>query len=537
VLSAIPPDHWPTARPFEFGGIDLLDTNLAAAVRSIEEAARAGRSQGLHLCNAYTLTLAAKSGDYRTMLGHEDAINLPDGTPVAWYYRLANRRRAQGPVRGPSLMKTTLETTDLRHFLLGGTDEVLVDLERVITIRYPGAQVAGSFSPPFAEPDPEAIEDFARRIKEARAEVVWVGLGTPRQDRVIAALVGRVGAVLVGVGAAFDFISGHKTEAPVALQQTGFEWAYRLGQEPRRLWRRYLIGNTIFIGAALRQLPSARRDSLAVRDRPTSLSSNSSEIPRVTVGRADVHCIDEGTAIALIVDAANGSLAPWLVITPNIQHVALLESDHELQACFRRADLVLADGWPVVQAVRLLSGRRLQRITGADLFPALCREAASLKLRIGIVGGLAGAAEDAVSVLRRRHPGLHVARTLEPPVGFENDPEQLADVLEKIRAADLDILFLALGTPKQEIFAGQRLDEMGAKVTVCVGAAIDFVAGRQRRAPVLLRRTGLEWAYRAVHEPRRLIPRYARSAPVFVRAVVRTRRQPQRADGVSGPSR
>ena len=354
MLSAIPPDHWPTARPFEFGGIDLLDTSLVAAVRSIEEAARAGRSQGLHLCNAYTLTLAARSGDYRTMLGHEDAINLPDGTPVAWYYRLANRRRAQGPVRGPSLMKATLESTDLRHFLLGGTDDVLVDLERVITKRYPGAQVAGSFSPPFAEPGPEEIEDFARRIRQSRAEVVWVGLGTPRQDRVIAALVGRVDAVLVGVGAAFDFISGHKTEAPVALQQTGFEWAYRLGQEPRRLWRRYLIGNTIFIGAALRQLPSARRESLAFLDGAPSLPSDASALPRVTVGRADVHCIDERTAIALIVNAATGWLAPWLVITPNIQHVALLESDNQLQACFRRADLVLADGWPVVQAVRLL---------------------------------------------------------------------------------------------------------------------------------------------------------------------------------------
>ena len=110
-------------------------------------------------------------------------------------------------------------------------------------------------------------------------------------------------------------------------------------------------------------------------------------------------------------------------------------------------------------------------------------------------------------------------------------------MLEQIRAAQLDILFLALGTPKQENFAGQRLDEMGAKVTVCVGAAVDFVAGRQRRAPRLLRRLGLEWAYRAVHEPRRLIPRYARSAPVFLRAVARTHREPRRAERLSGPAR
>jgi len=118
--------------------------------------------------------------------------------------------------------------------------------------------------------------------------------------------------------------------------------------------------------------------------------------------------------------------------------------------------------------------------------------------------------------------------TIEPERGFEGDPARLATLLQEVREAHLDILFLALGTPRQENFAARHLDDMGANVTVCVGAAIDFVAGRQRRAPLLLRRLGLEWAFRAFHEPRRLVPRYARSAPVFLRAVAGTRREQRR---------
>lgn len=520
------PDHWPTAQPFEFGGVNLVDVDLVSAVRGIEDAAHAKRSQGLHLCNAYTLTLATQQSEYRHMLAHDQAVNLPDGTPVAWYFRLAHRRPARGPVRGPSLMKATLARTTLRHFLLGGTEEVLADLERVIARRYPGADVVGRLAPPFAEPGPEEIDGFAQVINECGAQVVWVGLGTPRQDRVIAALVDKVDAVLIGVGAAFDFLSGHKAEAPVMLHQTGLEWTYRLAQEPRRLWRRYLVGNTLFIISAARQLPSARRtDALSTKaGRARVDTTRSVPLPRVSVGGAQVHCVDERTALDLLVDAAKDGSRPWLVVTPNIQHIALLETDPELQACFERADLVLADGWPVVRAVRVLTGQRVQRITGADMFPAMCEEAARHGLSVGIVGGMDGAATQAAMTLRERFPGLDVVCALEPPWGFESDPAALAKVIATVKDARLDLLFLALGTPKQENFAARHLDEFGASVTLCVGAAVDFVAGRQRRAPRMLRRVGLEWAYRAMHEPRRLLPRYARSAPVFLRAVSRNRR-------------
>lgn len=253
------PAHWSRARSFRFAGVTLLDTDIDGAVSSILGAVGARAPQGLHLCNAYTLSLAGRSEAYLETLTHPRAINLPDGTPVCWYYRLASGESARGPVRGPSLMKAVLSQAGLRHYLLGGTPQVLADLERVIAGDYPQAKVVGRLAPPFHDPSETDVDSFADRIRESGAEIVWVGLGTPRQDTVIARLVGEVDAVLVGVGAAFDFLSGHKSEAPAILHHSGLEWIYRLVSEPRRLWRRYLLGNIRFVAQAVQQLTSLRR--------------------------------------------------------------------------------------------------------------------------------------------------------------------------------------------------------------------------------------------------------------------------------------
>lgn len=246
--------HWSTARRFRFGDVELLDMDVEGALTGLLEAASAGTGHGVHLCNAYTLSLAGRDRAYQRSLAHPGAVNLPDGTPVSWFYRLLSGHPARGPVRGPSLMAAALRVPDRRHFLLGGTSEILTSLEHVISEKYPQAKVVGRLSPPFRDPSRPDIDAFADAVRVSGAEIVWVGLGTPRQDHVIAQLTPHVGAVLVGVGAAFDFISGHKSEAPAVLHHTGLEWVYRLMSEPRRLWRRYLMGNSIFVLQAVRQL-------------------------------------------------------------------------------------------------------------------------------------------------------------------------------------------------------------------------------------------------------------------------------------------
>lgn len=208
----------------------------------------------VRLANAYNVALANKDAEYGRLLVNE-GVNFPDGAPVVWFMNLRRQNKAAGRIRGPSLFPLTLRksvASGTRHFLLGSTPETLSRLEENIRASNPGIVIAGSYSPPFAAIDAEYVRDCAERVKASDADIVWLGLGTPKQDQLGTALARKIEAVTVNVGAGFDFQAGTVREAPEWVQQSGFEWLYRLALEPKRLWRRYLIGNVQFISAATR---------------------------------------------------------------------------------------------------------------------------------------------------------------------------------------------------------------------------------------------------------------------------------------------
>ncbi len=217
-------------------------------------ATRAGSGADVHLCNAYTLAHADADYAYKQML-RAATLNLPDGTSVVWANRLRFGHRVSARrVYGPDLFLDVLgcnATKGLRHYLLGGSPEVLADLEGEIRRRFPAARLVGAESPPFRTMTAAERQAQRARLLGSGANVVWVGLGTPRQDWVCAELAAVVPAVFVAVGAAFDFIAGAKRQAPILMQRSGLEWIFRLATEPRRLWKRYLFGNLRFLQAAL----------------------------------------------------------------------------------------------------------------------------------------------------------------------------------------------------------------------------------------------------------------------------------------------
>jgi N-acetylglucosaminyldiphosphoundecaprenol N-acetyl-beta-D-mannosaminyltransferase len=226
--------------------IDVLDREGAAD--EVVARALAGGPCAVHLCNAYTLSLAVRSQRTADLLDAGD-LNLPDGTPLVW---VARRKgiETSGRVYGPDLMLDVLDrgrAHGLRHFLHGSTPEVLADLEATLRARLRGVEIVGSFSPPFRDATAAEDDEAVARIVASGAHVVWVGLGTPRQDEWVARLRDRIPVPLVAVGAAFDFHAGRKTQAPAWMQERGLEWLFRLATEPRRLWRRYLIGNPVFL--------------------------------------------------------------------------------------------------------------------------------------------------------------------------------------------------------------------------------------------------------------------------------------------------
>ncbi len=186
----------------------------------------------------------------------------PDGMPLVWLNWLAGQRHVDR-VYGPDLMLATLEygvPRGYRHYLYGGAEGVPELLAERLRARFAGVQIVGTFSPPFRPIPPDEDEQMVQMINATAPDIVWIGLGSPKQERWAAAHVGRLSApVLICVGAAFDFHAGLKQQAPRWLQRSGLEWAFRLAHEPRRLWRRYLINNPIFVGLVAQQILGVRR--------------------------------------------------------------------------------------------------------------------------------------------------------------------------------------------------------------------------------------------------------------------------------------
>jgi len=198
---------------------------------------------------------------FRAIL-QRSALVTPDGMPLVWVGRLRGAS-GMGRVYGPDLMLETFRQaagTGVRHFLYGGAPGVADRLSEGLLARFPGTVVAGAHCPPFRELSDAELDEDAARFDAARADIVWVGLGTPRQELRAASLAPRTRAkVLVTVGAAFDFHTGRVRQAPPLLQKSGLEWAFRLWQEPGRLWRRYLVNVPLFAILATAELIGVRR--------------------------------------------------------------------------------------------------------------------------------------------------------------------------------------------------------------------------------------------------------------------------------------
>jgi len=244
---------------------------------------------------------------------------------------------------------------------------------------------------------------------------------------------------------------------------------------------------------------------------------------RVPLFGFELDAIDMSEAVDQIYRwVAGGEMCCRFVVTPNVDHAVLFQKHSALRRAYANASLVLADGMPIVVAARLL-GRALRgRVAGSDLAPALFAAAQRRGgLRVYLLGAAPGVAGRAAANIACRWPAVEVVGTYSPPIGFERRREENDTILSKIAAQRPDLLIVGLGAPKQELWVDHHRGRIEAAVTLCIGATIDFLAGEKRRAPLWMRRVGLEWLHRAASEPRRLARRYVRDAWIFPRLVWR----------------
>jgi len=242
---------------------------------------------------------------------------------------------------------------------------------------------------------------------------------------------------------------------------------------------------------------------------------------RVMFGRVPVDAIDQASAIDRI-EAMIAEDRPHMMVVVNASKLVLAAGDERLTGILERADLVTADGMSVVWGARVLGGRLPGRVTGIDTMELLVARAAKRGWRVFFLGAKPEAVAAAVDNLRRANPGLAVA-------GFRDGyfRGRGAEVVATIRAAAPDVLFVAMGSPAQEVFFDEHLGDLGARFCLGVGGSFDHIAGLSRRAPVWMQRAGLEWLHRFASEPRRLWRRYlignARYAALLVRLRLRRR--------------
>ena len=253
--------------------------------------------------------------------------------------------------------------------------------------------------------------------------------------------------------------------------------------------------------------------AILIQERPKPAS--------VRIGHSHVDMVTYEEALDRLVDLAEAPSGRGYVVTPNAQHLVLLESDLYLRKIFSEAAMVVPDGISLVYASKLLGKPLKERVTGVDLFQGLCGRAAESGLRVFLLGGRRGAAEQAAAKLKLVYPGLIVAGTCCPPFGFHRDEMGLGDVARAVLDARPHILFVALGAPKQEYWIYEHGRNLGVPLSIGIGGSFEMVGGMTRRAPLWVQQAGLEWLFRVAVEPRRLWKRYLIGNAQFLSIVLR----------------
>lgn len=246
-------------------GVGIHAITMKAAIARIAAALKMGEKGYVCVTGVQGVMEAQRDAAFKAIL-NRSLLNTPDGMPTVWVGWMQGYRR-MGRVFGPDLMLRACEWSvgeGYTHFLYGGAEGVAETLRQVLLRKFPGLKIVGTYTPPFRPLTSEEETELRARISALKPDIIWVGISTPKQERFMAEQIQKLNTKLMfGVGAAFDYHTGRIKDAPEWMKSAGLQWLNRLYQEPRRLWKRYLLRNPQFIFAITRQLLGLSKDELA----------------------------------------------------------------------------------------------------------------------------------------------------------------------------------------------------------------------------------------------------------------------------------
>ncbi len=246
--------------------VKLRVSDYEGALQLVKNAIESKDQIRMNLCNVHVTMVAQSMPELMTALNHPSAVTFPDGMPLVWAMRSWGakiRERVYGPDFFELCMSKSVES-GFKHFLYGSTENTLEKLETNLKNKFKNINICGSYSPPFRSLTSEEEDEIILKINDSGANIVWIGLGAPKQEVFVDKIAEKLNAqVVVAIGAAFDFHAGTVKQAPDWMQDHGLEWFYRLVQEPRRLWFRYCYYNPLFVIKYLIERIKGKRESIS----------------------------------------------------------------------------------------------------------------------------------------------------------------------------------------------------------------------------------------------------------------------------------
>ena len=234
---------------YDILGVYTAVTNMSETLSFLTDNLEELRGDYICVSNVHTTVMAHENESYKK-IQNEAAMVLPDGKPLSVLERKKGGFQRAEKVSGPDLMPELFKMSEemgYKHFFYGSTERTLELLKDNLQQKYPKLQIVGMYAPPFRQLTDKEDEEVIQRINEEKPDFLWVGLGAPKQEVWMASHKNKISAVMIGVGAGFDFHAGVVKRAPVWMQRSGLEWLYRLFQDPKRLWKRYVVTNSKFI--------------------------------------------------------------------------------------------------------------------------------------------------------------------------------------------------------------------------------------------------------------------------------------------------
>jgi N-acetylglucosaminyldiphosphoundecaprenol N-acetyl-beta-D-mannosaminyltransferase len=244
-------------------------------------------------------------------------------------------------------------------------------------------------------------------------------------------------------------------------------------------------------------------------------------VTKINIVGAEVDRYSFDEVVEITIERVLAKTLPVYIVTPNAQHINNLQSDSLFRKIYSKAFLVVPDGMSILWAAKFLRTPLNGKISGHNLFEKLCERAASKPIKIFLLGGRPEAASRAAKILEHRYPGLEIAGTYCPPYGFEENRSELDLINRNILDVQPDILFVGLGSPKQEKWIYANYKKLKVPVSIGIGVSFEFTAGMVKRAPIWMQESGLEWLFRLIIEPKRLWRRYIVGNPLFIFLVLR----------------